>query len=97
MTQNSPAGQSQRPTHVRFWMLALVSAAVAIHYPDRGIIGFAGPFIAKEFVLSAVTMGWVYAAFSWSYVASQIPGGIPSPDCAAVCYSSHSSNRRPSA
>ena len=69
-------GETSRPTHVRFAILALISAAVAVNYLDRAIIGIAAPFISGEFNLSAVTMGLVFSAFSWSYFAAQIPGGI---------------------
>jgi ACS family D-galactonate transporter-like MFS transporter len=57
-------------------MLALVSAAVAINYLDRAIIGVATPSIQQEFDLSPALMGVVFSAFSWSYFAAQIPGGV---------------------
>jgi MFS transporter, ACS family, D-galactonate transporter len=61
---------------VRFGILALVSAAVGINYLDRAIIGFAMPFIGREYGLSAGLMGVAFSAFSLSYFAAQIPGGI---------------------
>ena len=57
-------------------MLALISGAVMINYLDRAIIGVATPAIRAEFGLSPVLMGVVFSAFSWSYFAAQIPGGV---------------------
>lgn len=57
-------------------MLALISGAVAINYLDRAIIGVATPAIRAEFHLDPVMMGLIFSAFSWSYFAAQIPGGV---------------------
>src|SRR5262249_47347195 len=66
-----------RPTHVR-WVpiLALVAIGTAINYLDRTVLGIAAPFLTKDLGLSATEMGFVFSAFSWSYAALQIPGGI---------------------
>ena len=63
-------------TRQRFVMLALISGAVMINYLDRAIIGVATPAIRGEFGLSPVMMGVVFSAFSWSYFAAQVPGGV---------------------
>jgi ACS family D-galactonate transporter-like MFS transporter len=63
-------------TGVRFFALALISGAVAINYLDRAILGVATPDIRSEFHLDAAAMGIVFSAFSWSYFAAQIPGGV---------------------
>lgn len=49
---------------------------VAVNYLDRAVIGIASPTIAREFALSPVAMGLIFSAFSWSYFAAQIPGGL---------------------
>jgi MFS transporter, ACS family, D-galactonate transporter len=65
-----------KPSRVRFAILALISLGVATNYLDRAIIGIASPAIAREFALSPVAMGLVFSAFSWSYFAAQLPGGL---------------------
>src|SRR5690348_18160700 len=38
-------------------------------------LSIAGPALAKDLGLDAVTMGYVFSAFGWSYVIGQLPGG----------------------
>jgi ACS family D-galactonate transporter-like MFS transporter len=63
-------------TKVRFEILALISVGTAINYLDRAVLGVAAPALSKELGLSAAVMGVVFSAFSWTYAAAQIPGGI---------------------
>lgn len=65
-----------RPTKVRFVILAGVFLNVVINYMDRSNISVAAPFISDEFGLTPVQVGLVFSAFSWTYAALQIPGGI---------------------
>ena len=65
-----------KPSRVRFAILALITLGVMVNYLDRAIIGIASPAIAQEFALSPVAMGLIFSAFSWSYFAAQIPGGL---------------------
>jgi ACS family D-galactonate transporter-like MFS transporter len=68
---------SMRPTRVR-WIpiLALVAIGTMINYLDRSVLGIAAPYLSKDLGLSAVQLGLVFSAFSWSYALLQIPGGI---------------------
>lgn len=75
MADKNAVGYAEPASMVRFGILALVSAAVAVNYLDRAIIGFAMPFIGKEYGLSAGLMGVAFSAFSWSYFAAQVPSG----------------------
>jgi ACS family D-galactonate transporter-like MFS transporter len=70
---SSPAGR----TRVR-WVpiLALIAVGTAINYLDRTVLGIAAPSLSKDLGLTATQMGLVFSAFSWSYAALQIPGGI---------------------
>ena len=65
------------PTSVR-WVpiLALVAIGTTINYLDRTVLGIAAPYLSKDLRLTATEMGFVFSAFSWSYAALQIPGGI---------------------
>ncbi len=64
-------------TNVR-WVpiLALVAIGTTINYLDRTVLGIAAPFLSKDLTLTATQMGFVFSAFSWSYAALQIPGGV---------------------
>jgi len=63
------------PTRVRFGILAMLFLVTAINYGDRATLSIAGPAVAKELGLDPVTMGYIFSAFGWSYVAAQLPGG----------------------
>ena len=64
-------------TNVR-WVpiLTLVAIGTTINYLDRTVLGIAAPFLSKDLTLTATQMGFVFSAFSWSYAALQIPGGV---------------------
>lgn len=70
----APAGQ--RPTRARFGMLGLIAAGTLVNYLDRTVLGIAAPALTKELAINSAVMGLVFSAFSWSYAASQIPGGL---------------------
>jgi ACS family D-galactonate transporter-like MFS transporter len=63
-------------SNVRFGILALISVGTFINYLDRAVLGVAAPTLTKELGLSAAVMGVVFSAFSWTYAAAQIPGGV---------------------
>jgi MFS transporter, ACS family, D-galactonate transporter len=65
-----------RKTRSRYVILALISIGTMINYLDRTILGIAAPALTLELGLDAAVMGIVFSAFSWSYTAMQIPGGI---------------------
>jgi MFS transporter, ACS family, D-galactonate transporter len=63
-------------THARFLILALVTIGTLINYLDRTVISVAAPLLSEDLGLSAAVMGIAFSAFSWTYAAAQIPGGI---------------------
>lgn len=63
-------------TRVRLLILALLTGGTLINYLDRTVISVAAPLLSKDLGLDAVAMGIVFSAFSWTYAAAQIPGGI---------------------
>jgi ACS family D-galactonate transporter-like MFS transporter len=65
-----------RRSKVRFGILALISIGTVINYLDRAVLGVAAPALSKELGLNAAVMGIVFSAFSWTYAAAQIPGGV---------------------
>jgi MFS transporter, ACS family, D-galactonate transporter len=70
------AAATMPATRVRLFALSLITVATAINYLDRTVISVAAPLLSKELALSPGLMGVAFAAFSWTYAASQIPGGI---------------------
>lgn len=61
--------------HLRYFILFLIFTLTALNYADRATISIAGPAIAHELRLDAVTMGYIFSAFGWAYVIGQLPGG----------------------
>jgi ACS family D-galactonate transporter-like MFS transporter len=70
------ANYQKKPTRVRFKILAFLFINVVINYMDRTNIAVAASAISSELNLSTLQLGLVFSAFGWTYVASQIPGGI---------------------
>ncbi len=62
-------------THVRWYVLVLISLMYMITYMDRSNISVAAPAIAKEFGFSKTEIALVFSAFAWAYALGQIPGG----------------------
>lgn len=64
-----------KPTRVRYTILALVFVNVVINYMDRSNISVAASAIGKDLNLTSVELGLIFSAFGWAYAALQIPGG----------------------
>lgn len=62
-------------THVRYWILLTLFIVTTINYVDRATLSMAAPVMRKNLSIDAVEMGYIFAAFGWSYAALQIPGG----------------------
>lgn len=71
----SPPTNSVFDSRARFGVLALISVGTMINYLDRTVLGIAAPSLTVDLQISPEVMGIVFSAFSWSYAASQIPGG----------------------
>src|SRR5579872_1079011 len=72
---NSAREPAQRPTHVRYAVLALTVAAYMITYMDRQVLATSRPAIMKELGISLTAMGWITFGFRMAYALFQIPGG----------------------
>ena len=68
--------QKQKPSRVRFIILAAVFINVVINYMDRSNISVAAPMISDDLHLTSVQLGYIFSAFGWTYALLQIPGGI---------------------
>ncbi len=67
---------SAKRTRARFFVLGLLTVGTMINYLDRTVLGIAAPMLREDLAISAKTMGIVFSAFSWTYAAMQIPGGL---------------------
>jgi len=65
-----------KPTRVRLLMLSLITMGTLVNYLDRTVISVAAPFLASDLRLNYAVLGVAFSAFSWTYAAAQIPGGI---------------------
>ncbi len=70
------AANVMRRSSARYRILALLAIGTMINYLDRTVLGIAAPQLTKELGIGAAVMGIVFSAFSWTYVAAQIPGGL---------------------
>jgi sugar phosphate permease len=64
-----------RPSHGRWYILALISLMYLITYLDRVNISSAMPMISKEFGFDKAATGIIFGAFGWAYALFQVPGG----------------------
>ncbi|MCA8093451.1 MFS transporter [Burkholderia anthina] len=76
LPMDKAAAKSARRTRSRFGILALLAIGTTINYLDRSVAGIAAPGMSHDLGLTPVLMGVIFSAFSWTYAASQIPGGI---------------------
>ncbi|MDB5983335.1 MAG: gudP 4, partial [Pseudomonas sp.] len=67
--------QQSKPSHVRYLILLMLFVVTTINYADRATIAIAGSSLQKSLGIDAVTLGFIFSAFGWAYVAGQIPGG----------------------
>jgi MFS transporter, ACS family, glucarate transporter len=74
MDDSAQAGE--RPSgKLRYLILTLLFIATTVNYADRATLSIAGIQMQSHLGVSVVTMGYLFSAFGWSYVAAQIPGG----------------------
>jgi ACS family glucarate transporter-like MFS transporter len=62
-------------TCVRYEIVFFLFLLTTINYADRATLSIVGTDVTNALGLDAIAMGHVFAAFSWSYVLCQIPGG----------------------
>src|SRR5712675_1980716 len=65
----------QRPTRVRWQILAILSLIMVVTAFGRLNLGIAGKSIQEEFHLSSQAMGWIFGAFAFGYALFQVPSG----------------------
>jgi MFS transporter, ACS family, D-galactonate transporter len=65
----------QKPTRVRYRVLAMLFVMVVINYLDRSNLSIAATGLNHDLQLDSVHTGLLLSAFGWAYAAWQIPGG----------------------
>ncbi len=60
----------------RFVALSLFCLALVIAIGERSALSVAAPALADSLAIDTRAMGWLFSAFSWSYVIAQVPGGL---------------------
>ena len=65
-----------RPTGVRWKILAILVLMSFVGYVLRTNMSVAGARMTEELGLSQLQLGWVLAAFAWGYALFQWPGGL---------------------
>jgi len=66
---------SERPTHVRYWVIFFSVTLAVFSYIDRVALSRAAPIIQSELHLDKVQMGRVFFAFVFCYAVFEIPSG----------------------
>lgn len=62
-------------TRRRWQALALLCMVLGLASAERSALSVAGPALLQEPGFDATTMGWLLAAFGWSYVLAHLPVG----------------------
>jgi len=70
-----PLDLGERPSQVRYGVLAFLAAMTFILYLDRACINQAAPVIKKELGISDTRLGFVFGAFTLAYAVFEIPAG----------------------
>lgn len=76
MTVSAVSSATAGRTHFRWAVAGLIFVIYTIAAADRANIGFALPFIRKEFAMSNTEAGALLSLFLWGYAAAQLPSGF---------------------
>jgi MFS family permease len=72
---HQPTLSHQKPTQVRFGVLAFISSLSILTYLDRVCISRVQDDIKGDLGISDAGMGWVFGAFALGYGLFEVPGG----------------------
>ncbi|WP_182058231.1 MFS transporter [Pantoea sp. ME81] len=62
-------------SRVRYMILFLLFIITTITYADRATLSVTAPQMKDELGITSLQMGYIFSAFSWSYVIAQLPSG----------------------
>lgn len=66
---------SERPSHVRWFLVSWLFVLSAVAYLDRVNLSIAGAKLSEEFAISNIRLGLVFSAFLFGYALFQTPAG----------------------
>jgi MFS family permease len=72
---STSASTTDKPTRVRYGVLAFCCVLSMITYLDRVCFGNVGPLIQEEFGLSDSQLGWLFSSFALAYALFEVPTG----------------------
>ncbi|PQV47988.1 MFS transporter [Paraburkholderia sp. BL21I4N1] len=75
MSRMASSAHAAKRTKVRYAILLLIFLITTFNYADRATLSITGSAMRGEFGLDAIRMGYIFSAFSWAYVLSQLPAG----------------------
>ncbi len=76
MTPEQSAAVVEKPTHVRWGILAMLTVFAFVSYVQRINISVAAELMGPELHLSKVQLGQIFSSFLIGYAIFQIPGGL---------------------
>src|ERR1700722_10098234 len=59
----------------RYVMVFMLFAATTVNYADRASLSVVGPALQSQLHINPISLGYIFSAFGWAYVAAQVPGG----------------------
>ena len=71
----APLVPSNRPTHVRYWVMVSLCVLSFLTYFDRAFITRIQGVIQQDLTISNTQMGLIFSAFWLAYALFEIPGG----------------------
>src|SRR6266403_4374258 len=74
-SQTEGVVQRAGATHVRWVVMGIVMAIMAVTALNRLNLSIAGKYIEEEFSFNTISMGLVFSSFLWGYALFQIPWG----------------------
>ena len=66
---------TERPTHVRYWVIFFAVTLSIVTYIDRVALSLSRKQVAQDLGLSDQQMGLVFGAFALSYALFEVPSG----------------------
>lgn len=75
MSAQSDALPGERPTRVRYLIIAVTILMAVLLYLDRFCVSFAERYIRADLGLTDTQMAWFISLFFWSYALGQVPSG----------------------
>jgi MFS transporter, ACS family, glucarate transporter len=69
------SARADKPTHVRYLIVAMLFLASCFSYGDRVALSIAGPTLEKLLHIGPEKLGLLLSGFGWAYVCGQLPSG----------------------